>query len=197
MPDHRRSLHNPGHIQLRGRLAGLTDSWFSLLLNGNELSGIINDGNDIYLIEPYRHVAELLIEPPADSKPANLIFRLADMLIPQGLIACATHDEASPTGKYIDGQSAAVKLGAELQTASGIETASVRLPLLVGVVADESFYDLHTTDTESDIAAIFNTVDGILFNEIGLELEVDNVLSVAPDVFNPFSGTHHYRRTTR
>ena len=176
---------------MHGRLAGLTGSWFSLLRNGDELSGIISDGSDIYLIEPSRRIAELLIEPPADAAPANLIFRLADTLVPRGLMACDTHDDPTPTGAYIDGQSAAAKLSAELQAVSGTASATAALPLLVGVVADEGFVGIHKEKTKNEIEAIFITAQGILFQEIGLELVIDsdNLLSVPSDIVNPFSDT--------
>jgi len=191
LPDHERSRHHQGRTQLHGRLTGLTGSWFSLLRNGDELSGIISDGTDIYLIEPSRRIAELLIEAPADSAPANLIFRLADMLIPRGWMACTTQDDPIPAGVYIDGQSAVDNLSAELQASPITASAMSDLPLLVGVVADESFVDWHGTNTETEIEAIFITVQGIIFQETGLELEVDsdNVLLVPSDIVDPFSDT--------
>jgi len=188
-PDEMRTLHAPDLIQLRGRLAGLADSWFSLLRDGDELSGIIADGIDTYLVEPHHRVADLLIEPSADNAPANVIFRLADTLVPQGLMACATQEETLTAGAAIDGQSAFTKLGAELQATTSNASASNYLPLLVGVIADESFVSRHAAETENEIAAIFNTVQGIISNEIGIELEIDDVISVTPDIVNPFSDT--------
>jgi hypothetical protein len=175
---------------LHGRLAGLTGSWFSLLRNGNELSGIISDGTDIYLIEPHRRIAKLLIEPPGDGAPANLIFRLADTLVPQGMLACATHDDSTPTSMHIDGQSAVNKLSAELQAISGTASATTPLRLLTGVVADESFVEEHGIHSEGEIDAIFITAQGILFQETGIEVQIDSVRLVMPDdLVNPFSDT--------
>ena len=189
-PSESQTLSNSEFIQIRGRLAGLAGSWFSLLRNGEELSGIIADGEDTYLIEPHYRVAELLTETFADNAPpTNVIFRLADMLIPQGLLSCATQDDALPASIQIDGQSAVNKLGAELQAAPNDSTASNLLALHVGVIADRSFTDRHAEQTESEIAAIFNTVQGIMANEIGLEIKIDSVLALTPDVSNPFSDT--------
>jgi len=188
-PDKLRTLHDPDLIQLRGRLVGLTDSWFSLLRDGDELSGIIADGIDTYLVEPRHRVAELLIEPSADNAPSNVIFRLADTLIPQGLMACATQEETLSAGGAIDGQSAFAKLGAELQAATSNASAANSLPLLIGVIADESFVGRHAAETENEIAAIFNTAQGIISNELGIELEIDDMITVTPDIVNPFSNT--------
>jgi len=187
-PDETRAVVGTNFTRLTGRLAGLPGSWFSLLRDDEELSGIIDDGIDTWLIEPYRKVAELLIEPSADRTPSNVIFRLADMLVPQGLMACATQDEESIDNR-IDAQTAFAKLGAELQASTSNAVAYDDLRLLVGVIADEEFVKLHEPETESDIAAIFNTVEGIYANEIGLEIVLDRVFSVTSDSTNPFSDT--------
>ena len=189
LPDDRRTIRRNGRTGLHGRLAGLDESWFSLMRDGAELSGMISDGTDLYLIEPRHRVAELLIEPPADDAPANLIYRLADTLVPAGLLACDTHDDPMPAGAYIDGQSAAGKLSAELQAVTSIAAATATLPLRVGVVADETFVEQHGNNSETEIDAIFITTQGILLQELGLELEVADVLTITPGVSSPFSDT--------
>jgi hypothetical protein len=175
--------------QWRGQLPGLPGSWFQLLQDNEELSGIIADGTDTYFIEPRRRVTDLLLEAPADYAPTNVIFRLADTLVPQGLMACSTIDAASTADGLVDGQTAFAKLNAELQTASGITLHSDSPRLLVGVVADESFLNEYAGQAENEIALIFNTVQGIYANEFGIELDVDTVFSVTPEVTSPFSAT--------
>ncbi len=182
-----------GYMQLRGRLAGLPNSWFSLLSDGDELSGIIADDDDTYIVESRHRVAELMIEAPAENAPSSVIFRLADTLIPRGLLACGVQDEIRSTDGssegFIDGQSAFTKLGAELQAATGNASVAGTPFLLAGVVADKSFVNRHAGETENDIAVIFNTVQAIYSNEVGLEVEVFNVFSVTPDIDDPFSAT--------
>jgi len=175
--------------QWRGQLTGLPGSWFRLLQDGEELSGIIADGTDTYFIEPRRRVADLLLETPASYAPTNVIFRLADTLVPQGLMACSTNDAASPANGLVNGQTAFAKLNAELQSASGITLETDRPHLLVGVIADESFLNEYADQAENEIALIFNTVQGIYANELGIELDIDAVFSVTPEVTSPFSAT--------
>ena len=50
-------MTDPDFDVLIGRLSGIPDSWFRLLRSGDELSGIIDDGLDTYLVEPRRRVA--------------------------------------------------------------------------------------------------------------------------------------------
>lgn len=193
IPGETRAVAGTSFTRLTGRLAGLPGSWFSLLRDDEELSGIIDDGVETWLVEPRRRVADLLIEPSADRAPSNVIFRLADMLLPQGMMACATQDDDTatdqPTDNRIDGQTAFAKLGAELQAATNNAVTSDDLRLLVGVIADEKFFERHEPETESDIAAIFNTVEGIYANEIGLDIVLDRVFTVTPGIQDPFSDT--------
>jgi len=190
-PDGIRIIAGTKYIRLSGHLAGLPGSWFSLLRDGDELSGIIDDGIDTYIVESRRRLAGLLVEIPADDTPPSVIFRLSDTLIPRGLLACEVEDTARPAGQSgagtVDGQSAYAKLSAELRAATG--NASTAPFLLVGVVADDSFVSRHAGETENDIAVIFNTVQGIYANEVGIDIEVGSVFSVTPDVVNPFSAT--------
>lgn len=178
-----------GATRMRGRVTGQPDSWFSLLRRDEELSGIISDDGVTYLVEPLRRVADLLIETPTEDTSGNIIFRLADTLVPQGLLACPTDDAATPGDKRVNGQSALTKLGAELQTVPKTAVTAANALLLIGVVADESFYDEYTDDTESEIETIFAEVESIYSNEIGIELRVDTIFSVTPDMPNPFTDT--------
>ncbi|MDP7661467.1 MAG: M12 family metallo-peptidase, partial [Gammaproteobacteria bacterium] len=184
-----RSTHNPDLIQLSGHLVGLPDSWFNLLQDGEEMSGIIADGIDTYLIEPHRRMSELLVESPAAQTPPNLIFRLADILVPDGLLACPTQGDMSQNGGSIDAQSALIKLNAELQSVTKNATYPNRPRLQVGVIADTYFVEKYASETESKITALFNIVQGIYANQVGIDLEVASIFSITPDISNPFSAT--------
>jgi len=192
-PDKIRIIAGTKFIQLSGPLAGLPGSWFSLLRDGDELSGIINDGIDTYIVESRRRLTGLLVEAPAGDAPPSVIFRLADTLVPQGLLACEVRDNGRPAGQSgtgsIDGQSAFAKLTAELQAATNNASATGNPFLLVGVVADDSFVSRHANETENDITVIFNTVQGIYANEVGIDIEVGSVFSITPGVVSPFSAT--------
>lgn len=188
-PVESRPLHNPEITQLRGYLVGLPGSWFSLLQDGEEMSGIIADGIDTYLIEPHRRMTGLLVEIPAEHAPPNLIFRLADILVPQGLMACPSQSDTMQSDGYIDGQSALTKLNAELQSVTSNATFSGNPRLQVGVVADTDFVNTHAAETENEITAIFNIVQGMYTNQVGIDIEVASIFSVTPDISNPFSAT--------
>ncbi len=184
-PDQIKTLYNPDFTQLRGRLAGLSGSWFSLLRDGLELSGIINDGLDTYLIEPRRRVTELLLTQPADNAPPNVIFRLADTQVQHGVLACATEGE---TGT-IDAQTALLKLGAELQASTSSAAKASRAPLQLGIVIDQDFIARYATEAEREVTSILNTTQGIFAAEINLEINIDRIFSVTPTSVDPFSTT--------
>ncbi|MDH3977335.1 MAG: M12 family metallo-peptidase [Gammaproteobacteria bacterium] len=179
-----------------GKLEGLGDSWFRLLRKDGELSGIINDGNETYLIEPVRRIYDALVERPANKGSANIIFRLADTLVPQGLLACDTLETGVDTSianstSEVNGQIAFAKLSSELEAASTVDTAGNQ-PLILEIIGDLFFTAKPGTDAVSrtdDIAALVNVVQGIYDNQIGLEIEVADIKLITPDTDNPFTDT--------
>jgi len=191
-PDEQRILTNPDFDVLIGTLGGIPDSWFRLLRSGDELSGIIDDGLDTYLVEPRRRVADLLINTPAYDAPPNVIFRLADTLVSDGLLSCATDEGGGKT----TAQAALAKLGAALEAAAGDSTAAATtgaLELRIGVVADPTFVAQHTigVDTDIEITSIFNVVQGIYADQVGVDITVASIVQEAPGVPSAFSATEN------
>ncbi len=194
LPDEQRVLTNPDFDVLIGRLGGIPDSWFRLLRSGDELSGIIDDGLETYLVEPRRRVADLLVNMPAYDAPPNVIFRLADTLVTDGLLSCATDGDGG--GGKINAQTALAKLGTELKATAGAATAAATtgaLELRVGVVADPTFVAQHTIgiDTDIEITSIFNVVQGIYADQVGVEITVASIVQEAPGVPSAFSDTEN------
>lgn len=192
LPDEQRALTDPDFDVLIGRLGGIPDSWFRLLRNGEELSGIIDDGLDTYLVEPRRRVADLLVNAPSHDAPPNVIFRLADTLVTDGLLSCATAD----SGGKIDGRTALAKLGAELKATTGTTTLAATTDdpeLRIGVVADATFVGEYSigTNTEIEIARIFNVVQGIYADQVGVDITVASIVQEAPGVPSAFSNTQN------
>jgi len=178
--------------QLSGRLDGIAGSWFKLLRNNDDLNGIIADGSDTYFVAPRHRVADLLIDTPAADAPPNIVYRLADMLVPVGLLACATgKSTTSPSKQIIDGQTAFTKLSTELQAATSNAAASNSGSLMIGVVADESFTRRYATnaETKAEVAVLFNEVQGIFESAIGIKLIIDTVFPITPDIVDPFTAT--------
>lgn len=176
-----------GRTSIRGTLAGLPDSWFSLVRRGADISGIVFDGRETYLIEPTdRIAAHLTALPPADAPP-NSIFRLEDLLLPEGLLSCAVedHDHATTT----DGQRAYRQLTSEL-LASGVEiSARPNLPLRVGVVGDLGLHLLLGPTSDAEITSIFDMVGTIIDSELGLEVVVDDIFVASTSQQDPFTNT--------
>ncbi len=187
--DETRIVRGSNLTRLSGRLNGLPGSWFRLLRDEDTLSGMIDDGTDTWLVEPWQRVSDLLIDTPTGDAPVNVIFRLADTLVPQGLLSCATTNDAVTDQATIDGQSAYKNLGAELQGSNASASANAAAgKLRVGVVADESFVAQNLTESKNEILSIFNTVQGIYQNKIGVEIKIADIFLVTPGL-NPFSST--------
>jgi hypothetical protein len=168
-----------------GHLTSAPESWVRLMRRGDRLSGMVHDVSDIYFIEPRSTVSAALtdVEPQNDSM--NVIYRLADTLIEPGMISCETRLSNEPA----NGRDAFTKLTAELSaanpgtTASGVPTASI------GVIADLDFFTRFDSDSDSEIESLFNVVDGIFTEQVGVEIAVAESLIVASADKNPFSTT--------
>ena len=168
-----------------GHVAGATKSWVRLMRQGSRLSGVIRDDFDTYFIEPRSNISEALGNdyPPTDS--VNVIYRLADTLVASGLLSCETH----PSNDVINGQVAFTKLTNEL-TAADTETAAARTPTArIGVVADLDFFARFGSNSGSEIDSIFNVVDGIFSEQVGVEIDVAETLIISSENQNPFSAT--------
>jgi hypothetical protein len=168
-----------------GHLKAAPGSWVRLMRHGDRLSGIIHDVSDTYFIEPRSIVSEALVDAgqPADS--INVIYRLADTLVAAGLLSCSTQVSSEP----INGQVAATKLAAEL-TAAHTTTPAAHIPTArIGIIADIDFFARFGSNSASEIESLFNIVDGLFTEQIGVEIRVAESLIISSQDQNPFSAT--------
>ena len=169
-----------------GRLESAPNSWVRLMRRGDALSGVIYDGAETYIIEPRNMLAGALIESGAATNSASIIYRLADTLVPSGLLACETH----PGREQIDGQRAASLLTAELAAVTP-NTAAAEVPTAtVGVVADIEFFDRFGPDSASEVESYFNIVEGFYSDQVGIQLSVTETMVVSGASQNPFTDTN-------
>ena len=168
-----------------GRLAGMPDSWVRLMRRGDSLSGVINDGEETYFIEPRSTVSEALAATGSQNKSTNVIYRLADTLIAPGMISCETRQHDEP----VDGQTAFAKLTAEL-SAIKPETAAAELPTAnIGVITDLPFFDRFEAESKSEIESLFNMVDGFYRDQVGVGISIAELFIIESQAEDPFSTT--------
>jgi metallopeptidase family M12-like protein/uncharacterized protein DUF11 len=149
-------LGNPaGLAAYRGSLVGRPGSWARIVVTPQGPAGLIADGGTIYALESPRDSAV------ATGSPA--IFRLADVYIAPGDLACGTAATAT------DASAAVHALAAELET---LAQAGATLNLDLGAVADVEF-TAGFGDAAGARAALLtrlNNVDGIFSEQVGIQI---------------------------
>ncbi len=157
-----RSVAAGGLDLYRGRMAGEPDSWLRLTRESTgRWTGLLWDGAELYAVESGRAVDDAL-ERPAPGNGAPVLFRLADMRLAPGALACAaggSRDGAAPSTKAdYDG------LVREL-------AKTVQSEIDIAVLADADFAARHA-DPVAALATRLNNIDGIFAEQVGVTLNV-------------------------
>jgi hypothetical protein len=177
----RRSTH---YTLYRGRLEGLPGSWVRLMQDGEQLSGMFSDGSDTYVIEPYVRAAERLVQPGTGNDMPNVIYRLADVLLPAGALSC----DARPPVAEATAADVMDSMLEELGELPRLRATGATQRITLGAVADYEFFENFGADSEAEILARLNVVDGIFSDQFGMTLSVQDV-----DIFefpiDPFDST--------
>jgi hypothetical protein len=175
----------------QGTVAGQPGSWVRLTRTRDGWRGVIEDGQDLYAIEPASDLRQSAVQPLPDggSSSTPVIYRLADA-ITEGAAYCGTQDDESLTTKSTRGASALKAFTRIAEELSTKDTA--RLPtreLVVGVVADHTFADTVGPDPEGAIVARMDIVDGIWSAQVGIRVVLApvTILSDKDDFFSSTS----------
>src|SRR5882672_968765 len=155
---------------LRGQVEGLPGSWVRLTRIGEELHGAIWDGNELYTIEPARIVNRFATDRLAVGGSAPVVYRLSDSDAGSSPMSCGvevTDQRRSALAAY---ESLVGELGADpalTEVAGGA--------LEIAVIGDYEFYVAHPNDTEAELLARMNIVDGIFSGQLGVDIVVSQV----------------------
>ena len=162
----------------RGKLEGVPDSWVRLTRMGQQWSGMVWDGEEIYIIDPMPVIASALsVSPPSESSGHGL-YRLSD-----------TRDLGSTTcGLGLPGalNSPITDYKALLQELRGVvpaEAAGAQFNIDMAVVADPQFAQTQqnsfNTATDAAVIARMNIVDGIFSEQVGVQINLVEIRELA------------------
>lgn len=150
----------------RGQLTGVKNSWVRINQMGTRLSGMIWDGNEIFVIDQSDEIANAMSTPSTSSYP--LMYRLKDTAWPNA--QCALDPNAKPVNDY-------GALVQELNTLAQALPATAR-ELPVAIVADAQFVQSNRLDPEAAVVARMNVVDGIYTAQVGVHLRIAQIRSL-------------------
>jgi len=170
-----RRLHRrmtDGNIEfLRGKINGAPGSWVRLMRRGNNISGMIRAAGDVYIIEPRTRIVDSLLDPGLSGDAANIIYRLADTVIPAGALGCGTRSGVTTA----NAQTAFDQIVTELRDVPTLNALGAMQRITVGALGDFQLFSQLQGQTEATIRERFNIVDGIYTGELGIEIAVDEV----------------------
>ena len=155
----------PGIELVEAQIEGAPGAWARLTIRNGVISGIIQGIGDTYLIEPRATAADNLMISNEQGISASIIYRLADTLVPHGLLSCGTlHDD-----DQVNAKDAFAELTAELDSAGEASDAINRAS--IGIVADSHLYERLDFDTQATVEQMLQTVAGIYSNQLDIEIE--------------------------
>ena len=155
---------------LRGTVQGLTGSWVRITRIGEELHGAIWDGRDLYSIAPARIVNRFAVDRLAVGGSAPVIYRLSDTDSDTSPMSCGVNAPAEKTVAL----SAYQSLVGELQHTQ-ITSGGAGAQLDIAVIGDYEFFSTHPQNTEAELLARMNVVDGIFSGQLGVSIHVAQV----------------------
>lgn len=173
-----------GYTLLEGEVQGLPGSWVRLLKRGQRLSGMFSDGSELYVIEPRDDVADSLVQPELNPDTVNVLFRLADVILPPGALSCT----ALPPTAEVSGADALAALQSEFDPPPALLAQGATRRITLGAVADADLALAWGTDTEANILGRLNVVDGIFSEQLGLNVSLQT-LDIQPDTSTDFTQT--------
>ena len=179
----RRSDH---YRLLRGRVAGLPGSWVRLMQNGAQLSGMFSDGQDWYAIEPTTRAADRLVQAGMAMDMPNVIYRLDDVLMPAGTLSCDTRLPVAEA--EVSAADMMASLTEEFAEPPTLRAAGATRRVTLGAVADFEFFEAFGNDSEAEILARLNVVDGIFSGQFGITIDVQEV-DIYQTPIDPFDST--------
>ena len=168
----------------QGTIAGNENSWARITTVDGKIYGMIFDGNELYGIEPNADVARLAVTSPEGPDEESSIYRLSDTIVEAGAAACGVAEASA-----VSGASAFQALRGELAGVREVALAEgATLEIDVGLVADFEFFSANGQNSEAELLARINNVDGIFSAQLGVQINPSEIM-VFEDANDPFTST--------
>ncbi len=191
------------YVFYKGTVKGIENSWVRLSVNDGEITGTIRTPEEIYTIEPK---SNLIKQESTSSKKEMVMYRMSE--IGTGLPAdycgvendqkdlhlgtpfSAQEPEEEKVHAYTseDSVKGFNKMVAEMRAMEQVtvmESNGIK-ELKIGVTADYEYYQIHGSSAATKIQALYNQVDGIFREELGIALSLTKI-TVFNDIADPYS----------
>jgi hypothetical protein len=168
----------------KGTVSGQAASWVRLTRTRDGWRGVVNDGQDVYAIEPSGEVKNTAVQPISSDAASPVMYRLADAIMPSGAAYCGNAGDSSIDGVTAEKSFKHIESELVQKDTTGVATRQ----LIINAVADHTFTDAIGADPEGAIVARWDIVDGIWSSQVGIKIVLAPI-TILTDATDPFSDT--------
>lgn len=155
----------------RGDIAGIAGSWVRLVVADDMPRGMLWDGVELWAIN--------VAKDPATGADSPFMFRLSDLEIPPGTLACSDVGITRNAGELAKAVMSDI-------SANGSQGPGATEELEIAVIADYEFTSDKGANTDAALITRMNNVDGIFSMQLGVQLSVARIDSF-PSNNDPFT----------
>ncbi len=170
---------------MRGTVDGAPGSWVRLTETPRGIEGAIWDGEELYAVTRYEHVAPYLTTPLQAVPGQTVMYRLSDARgsLPRDFCSLSGDALEGPEPTGLDQYK---ELVSELQ--AGTITPSITRQIEISLIADSAFQAEEPEDPTAAMLTRLNIVEGIFSEQVGLLVLATDV-RLMPASSDPFTST--------
>ena len=162
----------------RGKIEGNEESWIRLTKIGEQWSGMIWDGHELYIIDTMKVISPALRTTPLQEQFEQGIYRLSDTRTLDHA-ACGVEGTDEVHSKPLSEFRA---LSEELQETFSAPALGATLNIDIAIVTDPLFAQIQQnnfgTPTDAAVIARLNVVDGIYSEQVGVQLNLVEIVEL-------------------
>ena len=162
----------------RGKIEGMRDSWIRLTQIGDQWSGMIWDGEEVYIIDRMNVMSPALRTTPLEGQFEHGIYRLSDTKH-LGQTACGVESSGTQDKPLVNLQA----LSQELEQSVSASAVGASLNIDLAIVTDPQFAEIQQnsfgTATDAAVLARVNVVDGIYSEQVGVQINLVEILELS------------------
>jgi uncharacterized repeat protein (TIGR01451 family) len=155
-----RALLGKGFEIFRGSMAGVPNSWVRIVIADEVPRGMLWDGSELWAIEAVRD--------PLTGNEKAYIYRLSDVHITPGALACSEISTANDAGELAQ----AVLSEVTMNATRGLGATS---QIDVAVIGDFEFTSAKGSSANAELTTRLNNVDGIFSAQLGVQINVNRI----------------------
>ena len=158
-----------------GTIEGAAGSWARVSVVSGEYSGAIYDGNELFLIDTGKAVAEAIDASQRDlmQQSGTVVYKASDM-------SSTLTDHVADAESYFSYDNLVLELQRQQRfnprgTANAIAEATATQQVNVRITADEEYVATSPAGAEAQVLAQMNIVDGIFTEQVGVQFGIDEI----------------------